>query len=432
MHLQEDAFSSVAGLARCHDGCALADFAGCSELGAVEVTSATLPGGPGVSIPRAPSVVSPATIGTVRGDLEQASASGVSLKMVVRVRDLGRCGALLALMSQSAIAWAQPAPAAEPAPHEDRRRALYQQGKEAIKAQRWVDARTKLEEAWAISQSYDVALLLAQAEFNLERFDQSARLLDHYFRNVPAKESEKTLANAKQAFAAAKANVSVVSVQAPHDVEVWLDGKLVGPSPLATPLFVLPGRHKFEARRAEAASVHELEAVAGGEQTVVLAEPTASAAAPEGLATEAGSPSLDPSPSVSNEAASARSVVPLIAGGGVALVGVGLGVAFRIASSSSHDRFVELQAAVGPDGCSGGAASATDCRALEDAVDTTDFRRNFSTGAFVVGGLAAVGTAVYWFWPRTKTTAGRRSADALHLSGHLDANKGALWLSGTF
>src|SRR3954462_12356367 len=60
---------------------------------------------------------------------------------------------------------------------EDRRRTLYQQGKEAIKAQRWVDAKTKLTDAWTIRPSYDVALSLSQAEFNLEHFAESAQYL---------------------------------------------------------------------------------------------------------------------------------------------------------------------------------------------------------------------------------------------------------------
>jgi hypothetical protein len=82
---------------------------------------------------------------------------------------------------------------------EDRRRTLYQQGKEAIKAQRWVDAKTKLTDAWTIRPSYDVALSLSQAEFNLDHFAESAQYLAYYFRNVSAKENEKNLTNAKQA-----------------------------------------------------------------------------------------------------------------------------------------------------------------------------------------------------------------------------------------
>lgn len=354
--------------------------------------------------------------------------------MAFRFHAFAACLALT-IASQSQPVSAQTASATERTASEDRRRALYQQGKDAIKAQRWLDAKTKLAEAWTISPSYDVALLLSQAEFNLEHFAESAKLLDYYFRNVSAKENEKTFANAKQAFEAAKAKVSAVSVHAPAGMELWLDGKAIGSAPLPGRLYVVPGRRTFEARRGDLKSVEELQAAPGQEQSVVLSEPAPAADASSnggivssGLSSTASSPlPHDDTPSDSQ-----RSVVPLLVGGGVALVGVGLGIGFRVASSSSHDRFVELQAAAGPDGCNGDAATSSECTALKDAVETTDFRRNFSTGAFVLGGVAAIGTVVYWFWPRNNARASSASAHALRFNGYADAAGGAVWLTGDF
>src|SRR4051812_40815158 len=149
---------------------------------------------------------------------------------------------------------------------EDRRRTLYQQGKEAIKAQRWVDAKTKLTDAWTIRPSYDVALSLSQAEFNLDHFAESAQYLAYYFRNVSAKENANNLANAKQAFEAAKAKVGSVQVTAPRGAEILVDGKVVGTAPMDTNAFVMPGKRVFEARLGDGKARQEVQAVAGQEQ----------------------------------------------------------------------------------------------------------------------------------------------------------------------
>src|SRR6188768_4332133 len=212
---------------------------------------------------------------------------------------------------------------------EDRRRTLYQQGKEAIKAQRWVDAKTKLTDAWTIRPSYDVALSLSQAEYNLEHFAESAQYLAYYFRNVSAKENENNLANAKQAFEAAKAKAGSVAVTAPRGAEILVDGKVVGTAPMDTNAFVRPGKRIFEARLGEAKVQQELQAVAGQEQQLTLKfeEPTASA----GPATIASTATIDaglpeePKPTAP-EPAPKRSMVPVYVGAGVAVVGLGVGI----------------------------------------------------------------------------------------------------------
>ncbi|HVY25472.1 MAG TPA: hypothetical protein VHB79_02935, partial [Polyangiaceae bacterium] len=167
---------------------------------------------------------------------------------------------------------------------EERRRTLYQQGKEAIKAQHWADAKSRLTDAWTIRPSYDVALSLSQAEFNLEQYDESARHLAYYFKNVSAKENENNLANAKQAFEAVKAKVGAVEVTAPRGADILVDGKLIGTAPLEANTFVKPGKRIVEARLGQAKAQQELQAVAGQEQQVALkfeepAKPAPAAAA---------------------------------------------------------------------------------------------------------------------------------------------------------
>jgi hypothetical protein len=324
---------------------------------------------------------------------------------------------------------------------EERRRALYQEGKAAIKAMHWVDAKTALEQAWAITPSYDVALLLAQAELNLGHNAEAARLLAYYFRNVSAKESEKTYANAKKGFERAKQQVSSVTVTAPEGAALFVDGKPVGTAPLDGSLFVNPGSRTFEARRSDTKVMKTLDAVAGQEQTISLGFPEPSpTAAPAAANPEAsvGAGLSDPvvaSNPVSSDRRSGTdgpSVVPVVVGGSITLVALGLGIGYRVAAASSHSDFLRLQEKNGDGGCANGSASPADCSAQRDAVDSEDHRRRLSTGAFVVAGVAAVSTAVYWFWPRGSAANKAAGKGALRFNAAVSPAGSGLWLSGSF
>src|SRR5690606_16252779 len=99
------------------------------------------------------------------------------------------------------------------------------------------------------------------------------------------------------------------------------------------------------------------------------------------------------------------SLVPVFVGGGLLVAGLAVGVGYRVAAGASKDDLESLQRKTGRDGCKTGTAAAGDCEAQRDAGENVDTRRNLSTAAFVVAGAAAVGTAVYWFWPRSKSSA---------------------------
>jgi hypothetical protein len=343
----------------------------------------------------------------------------------------------LAATLQPHIAYAQGGGAALSL-EEDRRRTLYQQGKEAIRAQRWVDAKNKLTDAWTIRPSYDVALSLSQAEFNLDHFAESAQYLAYYFRNVSAKENENNLANAKQAFEAAKAKVGSVAVTAPRGAEILVDGKVVGTAPMDTNAFVRPGERIFEARLGEAKTQQEVQAVAGQEQQISLkfAEPSNSvgpAASASTTTVDAGlpeGPSAPPSPVERSDTPS--SVVPLIVGGSIVLVGAGLGIGYRVAASSKFDDLQALKKRNGANGCNTGAAVAADCKAASSAGESVDARRNISTASFVVAGAALVGTAVYWLWPRSSTASAAAGRRSFFVSGAPAPHGGSLFFSGSF
>jgi hypothetical protein len=315
---------------------------------------------------------------------------------------------------------------------EDRRRTLYQQGKEAIKAQHWVDAKTKLSDAWSIRPSYDVALSLSQAEFNLDQFDESARHLAYYFKNVSAKENENNLANAKQAFEAAKAKVSSVEVTAPRGAEIWLDGKLIGNAPLDSNTFVKPGKRVFEAHLGEVKTEQELQAVAGQEQQVTLkleepARPAPAAGASPAVAVDAGLPGA-PAP-VDSEPPRKRPMVPAYVGAGVAAIGLGVGIGFAVAAGNDKDDLDTLKQKNGTSGCLD--SSSSDCAAQHDAAEARDRHLTYEVIGFSVAGAAIIGTATYLLWP-TSTSGTATTRTKLTVSGGASPDGARVWVLGNF
>jgi hypothetical protein len=314
---------------------------------------------------------------------------------------------------------------------EDRRRTLYQQGKEAIKAQHWADAKARLTDAWSIRPSYDVALSLSQAEFNLEHFAESAQYLAYYFRNVSAKENENNLTNAKRAFEAVQAKVGAVAVTAPQGAEILVDGKVVGRAPMGTNAFVAPGMHTFEARLGERRAQQEVQAIAGQERQISFGfEESARSAEPDARAAAVGAGLPDESAPVAPlELGTKRSLVPVYAGAGLAAVGIGVGIGFAVAASSDRNDIDALKRKNGPSGCLGDASA--DCSTQKDAAQSRDRHVTYEVIGFSVAGAALIGAATYLLWPRSQSTTGT-VREPFELGGVACQDGARLWILGNF
>lgn len=154
---------------------------------------------------------------------------------------------------------------------------------------------------------------------------------------------------------------------------------------------------------------------------------------PADLSVEAGLSDRPPTAApVERRDTAQRSLVPVVVGGATTLVALGVGIGFRLSAASRHDDVLRLQEKNGASGCANGTASSSDCTAQREAVESEDSRRRISTTAFVVAGIAAVGTAVYWFWPRPAAHSGAAQNGSLRLSGAVTPGGSGLWLSGNF
>jgi hypothetical protein len=120
--------------------------------------------------------------------------------------------------------------------------------------------------------------------------------------------------------------------------------------------------------------------------------------------------------------------VPVIAGGALAVVGLGVGAGFHfaaVADRDDHDATVER---IGPGAC-GVPNEPAECAELANLSESSDSKRNLSTVGFVAGGAAAVGTIVYFLVTRPDRDS---SARALRVNATASTNGGSFLLSGTF
>jgi hypothetical protein len=266
-----------------------------------------------------------------------------------------------------------------------RARALYQRASLAFEGGHYSEARSLLLRAWAIRQSYDVAASLGDTEVKLGMFADAAEHLSYSLRNFPPLENEQALSNVRRQLDVAREQVAAVRVHIGEPgADVRIDQRSVGTSPLEEVVFVTPGKHTIEARKGSAVAAREEVFQAARETSVSLELGPVTPAAPQ-------------------DAFAPRSVVPLIVGGAVVAVGLTTGIAFRLSANAHDDHANGIRARLGQGACAGSAGSSADCTELRNDVEDASGAQTLSTVGFVVAGVAAVATPVWWLLtPRTK------------------------------
>ncbi|MEO7038072.1 MAG: hypothetical protein ABI548_29155 [Polyangiaceae bacterium] len=314
------------------------------------------------------------------------------------------------------ICRADPSPTTNVAAADENTRlqALFRKGVTAFEAGKDDEAVKILSEAWAIRQTYDIAGALAQTEISLKRYPDAAEHLDFGLKHFVPGDSEQTLQQMRTAFTEVKTHVAALKISVDRaGAEVHVDARTIGVSPLPGSAFVDPGVHTLEARLGGDKVSQVLSFEAGHEYPVSLRLGVAGVSAP-------------PSGASTDD----RSLVPVIIGGTVAVLGaVGL-VAFDLAASSDTDHAAALQAKNGDSGCLVGTVTASDCAAQRDALKSHDSNRNLAVASAIVGAVGLVSIPVYWFWPRDEATTSTSGASAFRLRGSLGI--GSVSISGDF
>lgn len=341
--------------------------------------------------------------------------------------------ALLGLLAVAASLWTAPA-IAEDDVTLAMARERFKEGVQYFDQELYDKARAAFVQAYALRKHPAVLLNLAQSEVRSGHEADAATHFAQYLReHKEATESERQ--GALQGLAAAKASVMEVPVEVDvAGAEVFVDQTLEGTSPLPGPLYLSPGKHTILARKEGREDRVEIDAVAGQSAAVTLRPKRAKkpeAAPPPEKTSQANTPRDEPL-ELSEErdskgffAWAAGSPVAWI-GGGLTLAGIAGGIGFGLGAKDSYDSadsvLARIRQEADVDGlpttqglCSDPAAAlmnasafngdtaarAADyekaCARYSDNIDSGDNLKTLSTVSWVVAGVAATGTIVYYF-----------------------------------
>jgi hypothetical protein len=261
---------------------------------------------------------------------------------------------------------------------------LYADGATALKARQWERARAVLLDAFQRKPYCQIAANLGWAELMAGKPRDAAEHLSIFLRDAQ-KVSAADRQDTENMLTLAKAAIGTVTVQVDTEgAEVWVDGKKVGVSPLAGPVFVESGRRTFEARKEGRPPVTEQLEVAAGAAPVLELRTVAKPAPATG-------PRKLPGPEAPAPGSGEQRSQMLIHAGigvsaGLAAVGIGTAIGAALTEQASLRDWADNR-------CTSLNAR---CRATFDAQEDRRFYLgNTAVWAFV--GAAAVGgaTAIY-------------------------------------
>lgn len=304
----------------------------------------------------------------------------------------------LALTLPAAPAHAQPE---SPTIAEARQR--FTEGVKHFDAGKYELAVAAFKQAYALKAAPEILRNLGAAELKSGHKKEGARHLAEYLRSATGL-SDAERADIEKELTKAERTLSRLQVRAnPADAQVTVDGENVGSWVANDPWHVEPGEHSVTVRKSGHENGERTVTARAGEEQVVEVELTPAksqvkvAALPPSPVSSAVTV-LPPDESESD----GRSVLPLIAGGGITALALAGGIGFRIAGSSAEDDAKALDRELGSDGSCASRSSSGRCAALREKLDSADQKYNLSTAGFVAAGVAAAATALYYLWPSGK------------------------------
>jgi tetratricopeptide (TPR) repeat protein len=286
-------------------------------------------------------------------------------------------------------------------------RMRFEEGVAYVRVGDFEGARLSFAKAYEVLREPDILWNLALSE------QKSGHLVDAlaHFRELDrVAKSERDRASAKNHVSELMAQTGHIEVLAPAGAQVTVDGTAAGVAPLAQPVDVFPGKHHVEALTAQGTKAADIETVAGQVAHVSFtgADTPAEGAGAAPMPTTAPigpaqpvSPALDDGAHAAAGISTAR-IVTVAALGGLALVGVGLGINFGLSSSDNASEAQAFRATYPSNYCSTPAnAASTTCTQWNDAVRAQDRDLALSEGFYIAGAVLAAGAVATWFlWPK--------------------------------
>lgn len=277
----------------------------------------------------------------------------------------------------------------------DKVKSIYKQGVEATKRDDWATARQHFLDAWKLKKNEQIAANLGWAEFKLGMYRDAAEHLHYFLKNPPAgtppeeqKRIQDMFEQVRKQVGALKINVNV------EGATVFVDGRVIGCSPVAQTVFVEPGEHSVEARMDGYEASREVKSFQAGGPDQELKLTLEKAAAEPGSA-------KPPKPIDADKPNKTVIIVGAVLGG-AGLIGTGIAAGFAISHDREMTRLYKLAEA-------SNRGETNECNSPNygqcekkyyEAWESWSTTGNIAINAGIITGVVAAGVLTYAFWPR--------------------------------
>lgn len=296
-------------------------------------------------------------------------------------------------------------------------------GNKAFKAGKFADAEAAYEQAFALKKGYDIAGNLAMAEFAQGKMRDASEHLAFALRLFPVTGDPGQRDQMQKTFDQCRSSVGTVKVTVNvKGALVYVDGKSVGEAPLADPVFVDPGEHTVEAKKPEEykdASKKVTAAKGGTVEAALMMEELPKPKVGKEVVIEVPGPR--------------RTIVPGVVMGVLAVGAIGAGAGLFAVSKSKENQTYDLaNNQIKTTGACLGKVVDKRCDQVKSLAQQSDTFHNAAIGAFIGGGVLAIGTLTYLLLPSPKVKKTVIQSGGLHLTPVVGASQGGMIVSGAF
>jgi hypothetical protein len=264
---------------------------------------------------------------------------------------------------------------------------LYGKGNKLYDEGKLAEAEAAYQAAWDLRKSFDLAGNLGDVELKLGQYRDAAEHFSYALKEFPAGGKPAVREELVRRFEEARKQVGSVKIgTSVGGAKIVVDGRDVGQAPLPEAVFVDPGTRVIEAKLEgydDALATVNVEK--GSSQEVSLM-----------LVPKAGG------------VGKGKSIAVIAVGAGLGAAALGTGIGLMVAAGSKKTEAITLRDSFKIDApCNKGNPQYVGDKACGDLLDklkTKDTFQNVAVGAFVVGGVLAVGTVVYALLPAKKST----------------------------
>lgn len=274
----------------------------------------------------------------------------------------------------------------------------------------WQAAYLAYRKAWEIKPHPAIAANMAAAEIKLGMYLDAADHLKYALTHLPLVHIQKRDA-VEQQLDRVREHLVAVSLSANLDgVEISIDGKRIGCTPLLEEVLLEPGHHAVRAEYASVTQTRSIDVNAGARlQLVFDLSGTASSADPATRSV------ISPQPFATDVGPDRTRTWLLIGGAATTAIGLGIGIAMSIQANAESRDAQTLRAQIGSAGPSAGIVAGDTCTRRDQSeacdllyrnVQSLARDRAIATAAFVGAGVLGVATvATALIWPPQKSNA---------------------------